>query len=183
MDIQFNPVKPISPGGELGGELEISVHGLWSEAIMWEVPLMSALSQAYYETIDLDWSNEGQEGWFGYRITCEYATHNVTENAYNKGKRLLENDAIFSEFGTRRRRAFSSHDLVMQGLKRASNELEGKTKGKLNGTSNASFSQPGTSTRVLTDCLKVFLAYKHGLMPIGTIAQSAVSCLLTQAMI
>ncbi|KZS92363.1 nicotinate phosphoribosyltransferase [Sistotremastrum niveocremeum HHB9708] len=135
VDIQFIPAKPLSPGGEMGGELKISVQGVWSEAIMWEVPLMAALSQAYYETVDLDWSNEGQE-----------------ENAYNKAKLLLENDAIFSEFGTRRRRAFSSHDLVVQGLKRAAYELNGKTKGKLNGTSN------------------VYLAFKHGLSPIGTIA-------------
>ena len=39
--------------------------------------------------------------------------------AYQKGKALLANGCVFNEFGSRRRRSLKTHDLVMQGLKRA----------------------------------------------------------------
>ena len=44
------------------GQIEIDVHGLWVETILYEVPLMAALSEAYFRTVDTDWSLDGQEG-------------------------------------------------------------------------------------------------------------------------
>ena len=55
-----------------------------------------------------------------------------------------------SEFGSRRRRDAKTHDLIIRGLIRASNE--GERPGKLTGTSN------------------VYLAKKHGIPPVGTVA-------------
>lgn len=38
------------------------VEGPWVETILWEVPLMSLLSEAYFKTVDHDWNYDGQEG-------------------------------------------------------------------------------------------------------------------------
>jgi nicotinate phosphoribosyltransferase len=63
---------------------------------------------------------------------------------------LLENGCLVSEFGSRRRRDYQTHDLVIQGLVRASKQ-EG-LKGKLAGTSNVHF------------------AMTYGIPPVGTVA-------------
>ncbi|KLO12012.1 nicotinate phosphoribosyltransferase [Schizopora paradoxa] len=99
------------------GRIEITATGPWVEAILWEVPLMSCLSELYFLTSDRDWSYEGQE-----------------EQAYEKGVALLRAGCQFSEFGTRRRRSYHIQDLVVATLIRASNDNPGK--GKLVGTSN-----------------------------------------------
>lgn len=57
---------------------------------------------------------------------------------------------MFSDFGSRRRRDYHTHDLVIQGLVAASKALDGP--GKLQGTSNVHF------------------AMKYNLTPIGTVA-------------
>lgn len=44
------------------GQIEIEVHGLWVETILYEVPLMAVLSEAFFRTVDTAWSLEGQEG-------------------------------------------------------------------------------------------------------------------------
>jgi nicotinate phosphoribosyltransferase len=77
----------------------------------------------------------------------------VTEKAYRKGKMLLENACMFSEFGTRRRRDHHTQDLVMRGLLRATREAESKDyPGKFTGSSN------------------VLFAMKYGIPPVGTVA-------------
>ena len=57
-----------------------------------------------------------------------------TDRAYEKGTKLLEAGCPFSEFGTRRRRSYHSHDLVVGQLVRAEKDHPGR--GKLLGTSN-----------------------------------------------
>lgn len=60
---------------------------------------------------------------------------------------------VFSEFGTRRRRSFQVHDLVMQGLCNGMEEHKKSGKGGLfAGSSN------------------VLMALRYGVKPIGTIA-------------
>lgn len=75
------------------------------------------------------------------------------EQAFQKGITLLKHGCNFSEFGTRRRRDYQTHQLVMQGLVRAAKEgsAEGYP-GKLTGTSNVHF------------------AMKCGVPPVGTVA-------------
>lgn len=68
---------------------------------------------------------------------------------------MIRGGCIFSEFGSRRRRDYHTHDLVLQGLVAASKALDGP--GKLQGTSNVHF------------------AMKYGLMPIGTVAHEVLS--------
>ena len=99
-----------------GGEIHLSVEGLWVETILYEIPLLSLISEAYFKFCDRDWNHDGQE-----------------ERAYRKGMELLEHGCIFSEFGTRRRRDYYTQDLVLRGLTRAATCL---SKGGLSGTSN-----------------------------------------------
>ena len=67
-----------------------------------------------------------------------------------KGKRLLEAGCVFSDFGTRRRASFESEDTVVRALKACDHSQQWP--GRFVGTSN------------------VYLAMKHDLLPVGTMA-------------
>lgn len=78
----------------------------------------------------------------------------LAEQARQKGHRLFEAGCVLSEFGSRRRRTYKAHDIVMRGLIKANEECgNGKAGqgGKLAGTSNLHF------------------AHKYDLVPIGTV--------------
>ena len=92
------------------------------------------------------------EAYFKF-VEKDWSYEGQVEKAYQKGVSLLEGGCIFSEFGTRRRRDYHTQDLVLQGLRRAVDERKAAGwKGKLSGTSNVHF------------------AFKHDLLPIGTVA-------------
>lgn len=118
------------------GDFHIHTEGLWLDTILYEIPLLALVSEAYFKFVETDWTHDGQ-----------------VEQAYHKGRALLEGGCIFSEFGSRRRRDYHTQDLVLQGLRQAAEEgaAAGWT-GKLSGTSNVHF------------------AMKHDLVPIGTVA-------------
>ncbi|OJD36883.1 nicotinate phosphoribosyltransferase [Diplodia corticola] len=118
------------------GDLDLRTEGLWVETILYEIPLLALISEAYFKFCDTDWTHDGQ-----------------LDKAYRKGVELLENGCIFSEFGSRRRRDYHTHDLVMQGLMKAAKEADGNGwAGKVTGTSNVHF------------------AMKYGVAPVGTVA-------------
>lgn len=122
MSATFKPVDNDSNAEELG-DVHITVTGLWVDTILYEIPLLALVSEAYFKFCDKDWNYDGQE-----------------QNAYNKGRKLLANGCEFSEFGTRRRRDYHAQDLVIQGLMRAAEEeMAGAQRGKLSGTSNVHF--------------------------------------------
>jgi nicotinate phosphoribosyltransferase len=61
--IQFQPNgEPVAEGACEKGRLTLFTDGSWLETILWEVPLMSALSESCFECDDTDWDYEGQEG-------------------------------------------------------------------------------------------------------------------------
>ena len=125
-------------GDEVKGELHLTIKGLWVETILYEIPLLALISEAYFKFVDTDWTHQGQ-----------------IENAKEKALRLLEAGCVFSEFGSRRRRDYHTHDLVLQGLLAAQHEARTNGlnwTGKLGGTSN------------------VHMAMRYGLAPIGTVA-------------
>lgn len=105
------------------GDLHLTVDGLWIDTILYEIPLLALVSEAYFKFCDRDWNHEGQE-----------------EKAYRKGIQLLEHGCIFSEFGSRRRRDYHTQDLVIQGLKRAAEESKrNQNAGRFSGSSNVHF--------------------------------------------
>lgn len=133
--VSWKPVKDTSSDDDVG-DIHLDVGGLWLHTILYEIPLLALTSEAYFRFCDKDWTHDQQE-----------------EKAYNKGIRLMEHGCLFSEFGTRRRRDFHTHDLVMQGLTRAAaTAKERGYKGALTGTSNVHF------------------ARKYGIPPVGTVA-------------
>ncbi|GAA5983695.1 hypothetical protein JCM11641_000936 [Rhodosporidiobolus odoratus] len=134
--LQFVPSAGAEEDGIEWGSFELEIRGLWKETILYEVPLMSIISEAYFTHVNTKWDYVGQY-----------------ENARQKGLRLFTAGCMLSEFGSRRRRTYKSHDIVMKGLLAASAEAGEKgLKGKLAGTSNVHFAQ------------------KYDVAPIGTIA-------------
>jgi nicotinate phosphoribosyltransferase len=122
LKLVFTPTQDTGNDTDLG-DFRIHTEGLWIETILYEIPLLALISEAYFKFCDTDWSYEGQE-----------------ELAHDKGVKLLDGGCIFSEFGTRRRRDYHTQDLVLQGLRRAQDEANQKGwKGKLTGTSNVHF--------------------------------------------
>ena len=73
---------------------------------------------------------------------------------YAKAEKLLGADCIYSDFGTRRRASFMAEDTVVRAMKECS--LSREWKGRFVGTSN------------------VYLAMKHDLTPVGTMAHEFV---------
>lgn len=89
------------------------------------------------------------EAYFKF-VDTDWDHDGQEEKAYQKGVSMFEAGCLVSEFGSRRRRDLKTQDLVVGGLVRASKEKE--RAGKLTGTSN------------------VYLAMKHGIAPVGTVA-------------
>ncbi|KAF2141014.1 uncharacterized protein K452DRAFT_229409 [Aplosporella prunicola CBS 121167] len=120
--LTFQPENDTGSDEDLG-DLDIHTEGLWVETILYEIPLLALVSEAYFKFCDRDWSYEGQ-----------------VEKARDKALKLLENGCIFSEFGSRRRRDYHTQDLVLKGIMLASKDAEAKgLKGKISGTSNVHF--------------------------------------------
>lgn len=84
------------------GELAINIEGPWHKTILWEVPLMSLISELYFLYCDTNWNGEGQQ-----------------ERAWTKAKRLTAAGCRYADFGTRRRRSFANQNLVVGALKEA----------------------------------------------------------------
>ncbi|KAK5951588.1 nicotinate phosphoribosyltransferase [Knufia fluminis] len=89
------------------------------------------------------------EAYFKF-IDKDWDHEGQEEKAYRKGIKLFDAGCMVSEFGSRRRRDLHTQDLVIGGLVRAS--TEGGRPGKLTGSSN------------------VYLAMRHGIPPVGTVA-------------
>ncbi|KAI8098220.1 nicotinate phosphoribosyltransferase [Gilbertella persicaria] len=140
---QYKPSEQVNiEYDESTGDLQLEVTGKWHETILYEVPLLALISEAYFRFTDRDWNYEGQ-----------------VEQAAEKTRILLEHGCIFSEFGTRRRRDYKTHDLVMNAIHRTHQEYKKKceeagvpTKGNVSGTSN------------------VYLAMKYNVPAVGTCA-------------
>lgn len=77
-----------------------------------------------------------------------------SERSFAKARRLIEAGCVFSDFGTRRRASFKAQDTAVGAMKECAASMGGP--GRFSGTSN------------------VYLAMKHDLTPIGTMAHELV---------
>ncbi|KAJ3335286.1 nicotinate phosphoribosyltransferase [Gonapodya sp. JEL0774] len=123
---------------ETTGLIDIVIKGLWLETILYEVPILHLLSETFFEYMDTDWSYEGQQ-----------------EATHAKLRRLIDNDVYFSDFGTRRRRSYRAHEILVREMARIHRDELAKYHrhfSHLSGTSNVHF------------------AMIYGIRPVGTVA-------------
>lgn len=93
---RFNP-NQVKINLTKDNELKIHIVGKWRDSILWEVPLMSIISEVYFTIIDTDWSINKQ-----------------SEIINEKAKKLCINGCMFADFGTRRRRSFDTQEIVVR---------------------------------------------------------------------
>jgi nicotinate phosphoribosyltransferase len=53
--------KGVGDEADSKGSLELTINGPWHSTILWEVPLMALISEVYFEYVDTDWNDDGQE--------------------------------------------------------------------------------------------------------------------------
>ena len=83
-----------------GEELSVSIEGYWYRTILWEVPIMSLISELYYQMTDQQRLPDTQ----------------AMETACEKIERYRALGITIAEFGTRRRHSYAVHRLVVQAL-------------------------------------------------------------------
>ena len=124
---RFNP-KEVTINQYDEGYLDISVRGKWFSAIMWEMPLLSCISELIH-TINGDADK--------YDLQTEYW------KSYDKMTKALNNGLIISDMGTRRRFAYQHHYNVIRSFVEASEKTAEDLGcfGKFIGTSNVWFAK------------------------------------------
>ena len=108
--------------------LNITIEGYWYRTINWEVVLMGLISELYFKVTN-------------QKVNLEQFTKNDTI----KLNKMIEHNAYFADFGTRRRYSFDNQERVVKLFSTTPNNV-------FVGTSN------------------VYLAYKYNIKPIGTLA-------------
>lgn len=83
---------------QVAGSLFIGIKGLWKRTIYWEVPLMTTISELYFQET-------------GQRPDLDFI-----QKAINKGQRLKEAGVKFMDFGTRRAFSTMVHEKSLGGL-------------------------------------------------------------------
>lgn len=101
-----------------GSEIKVSIEGLWYRTILWEVPILSLISELHYEMNKME------------RNSNEIILNKTIE----KSQKLNDLDVTFAEFGTRRRHSYKVQQLVIKTLTE-------KNKGAFIGTSNVHFAK------------------------------------------
>lgn len=124
---RFNPSE-VHIFQDLDGYLSIMIEGKWYSTIMWEMPILSTISELMHilkgdmKRVDID---------------------DVYREAYAKGVEAFTNGLLLSDMGTRRRFSFDVQRNVINALKNADIEIKKTThyNGKFVGTSNVWFAK------------------------------------------
>lgn len=131
---RFNPSE-VHIFQDQSGYLSIIIEGKWYSTIMWEMPILSTISELMHiingDIERVNWDNE-------------------YKNAYDKGIKAFTNGLLLSDMGTRRRFNFHNQQVVLKALKDAYQTLGDKALGKLVGTSNVWFAKEFNLTPIGT---------------------------------
>ncbi|KAH3672829.1 hypothetical protein WICMUC_004051 [Wickerhamomyces mucosus] len=100
-------------------DLDLKVNGKWIDTILYEIPLLALISEAYFKFVDKDWDLIDQ-----------------TDLIQIKLQKLIDNNIPFSEFGTRRRRSFKTQELIVQNILEYKNKISNDQSKLILGTSN-----------------------------------------------
>lgn len=118
-DFKLDPESQIKYLDNGSDDFELEVHGTWTDTILYEIPLLALVSEAYFKFVDTDWNYDGQY-----------------ELAVDKSHALINHKCSFSEFGTRRRRSYETQEIVIKAIKDVQHETGSKY---IAGTSNVHF--------------------------------------------
>jgi nicotinate phosphoribosyltransferase len=123
-----------------GNQSEIFIEGFWYRTILWEVPLLSLVSENFYALQQLQKEDDEE----------------VISKAKNKIEAYADLGVTIAEFGTRRRHSFHVHRLVVETLKKY-----GKT---FVGTSNVHLAMANQTKPIGTHAHEWFMfhAAKYG---------------------
>lgn len=124
---RFNPAE-VHIHQDQSGYLSIMIEGPWYSTIMWEMPILSTISELMHILKgDIEYVD----------MKAEY------ERAYAKGIKAFTNGLVLSDMGTRRRFSFDVQATVIRALKDAYNDCvkNGTCDGKFVGTSNVWFAK------------------------------------------
>ena len=143
---RFNPSE-VHIHQDQSGYLSIMIEGAWYSTIMWEMPILSTISELMHiingDIEKVDWKAE----W---------------NRAYDKCFKCLENGIKISDMSTRRRFSFHNQQIVLDAFKQARHDIDLKSisnirTGEFIGTSN------------------VWFAKEFDLTPIGTMSHQLCS--------
>lgn len=123
-DFKLSPKDQVVIIVEDDNKLDLKVNGKWQDTILYEIPLLALISEAYFRFVDTDWNLDGQ-----------------VEKIQDKAKRLIDAKIPFSEFGTRRRRSFEAQELIVKSITSYTETLPADEKGLFLGTSNVLFAK------------------------------------------
>lgn len=98
---RFNP-REVTVSQSPEGHLDISIRGKWYSTIMWEMPILSIVSELSH-ILNGD--------------TQKYDFEREMERAAEKTKKILANGLILGDMGTRRRFSFEHQDNVIRTMK------------------------------------------------------------------
>ena len=123
---RFNP-NEVHITQDEQGHLSILIEGKWFSTIMWEMPILSTVSELMHHINgDLDRYNEEHEA----------------EKAAIKCRKAILNGLALSDFGTRRRFSFRHQENILRAMSKVQNkEKHLDTSGAFVGTSNVWFAK------------------------------------------
>jgi len=130
---RFNPAE-VHIFQDLEGYLSIMIEGKWYSTIMWEMPILSTISELMHII------NGDME---------KYNSENEWKKSYDKGVKAFTNGIALSDMGTRRRFSYLNHYNILSALKKASVDCV-NCSGKFIGTSNVWFAKEFDLTPVGT---------------------------------
>lgn len=143
---QYDPNEVIIE--QRGNELEVMIEGYWYRTILWEVPLLSLISENFYYLQNQQRENDDI----------------VIEKTKNKIEKYNDLGVTIAEFGTRRRHSFRVQDEVVQTLQKW-----GRT---FVGTSNVHLAMKHNTKPIGTHAHEWFMFHgaKYGFKMANTIA-------------
>lgn len=119
---RFNPDE-VSISQDEEGYLDIKITGKWFSTIMWEMPLLSCISEIIHIL------NGDAE---------KYDEENERKKVIAKSERIFTNGLVLGDMGTRRRFSYKHQEMVLEAMKETYDRLaaKGKATGIFTGTSN-----------------------------------------------
>ena len=130
---RFNPNNLVIRQ-DIDGHLSIDIVGDWFSALMWEMPILSTVSELMH------------------RLNGDFDKYNIEverERIAEKAKKMLDAGLRFSDFGTRRRFSYKHHDMVVKTMAEVADDAL-ISMGQFVGTSNVYFAMKYNLTPIGT---------------------------------